>query len=82
MMLVSPDGTLSIPTYYRGSSLPMDCQIRCVQEEPQEGQQPDSGEVSESIVRVVVRTNAEFLLTTYNEWFLTADNTPYLLHRG
>ena len=77
-MLVSPDGTLSIPTYYRGSSLAVDCQIRCVQEEQQQG----AVESSEAMVRAVVRTNAEFLLTTYNEWFLTADNTPYLLHRG
>ena len=38
--------------------------------------------LDEAIVRVVVRTNAEFLLTTYNEWFLTSDNTPYILHRG
>jgi len=49
-MLVSPDGTLSIPTYYRGSSLAIDCQIRCVQEEQQEGQPPDSVEVDEAIV--------------------------------
>ena len=82
MMLVSPDGTLSIPTYYRGSSLAIDCQIRCVQEEQQEGPQPESVEADEAIVRVVARTNAEFLLTTYNEWFLTSDNTPYILHRG
>ena len=28
LMLVSPDATLSIPTYYRGSSLAIDCHIR------------------------------------------------------
>ena len=78
LLLVSPDGTLSIPTYYRGSSLAIDCQIRCVQEEPHH----ELAELEDVTVRVVVKTNVEFLLTTYNEWLLTADNTPYLLHRG
>ena len=66
------------PTYYRGSSLAFDCQIRCVQEEPHH----ELAELEDVTVRVVVRTHVEFLLTTYNEWLLTADNTPFLLHCG
>ena len=78
LLLVSPDGTLSIPTYYRGSSLAIDCQIRCIQEEPHH----DLSELEDVTVRVVVNTRPEFLLTTYNDWLITADNTPYLLSRG
>ena len=78
ILLVSPDGTLSIPTYYRGSSLAIDCQIRCVREEPHH----ELEELEDVIVRVVVKTKPEILLTTYNDWLITADNTPYLLTRG
>ncbi len=78
ILLVSPDGTWEIPTYYRGSSLAIDCQIRCIQEEPHH----DLSELEDATVRVVVQTRPEFLLTTYNDWLLTADNTPYLLSRG
>ena len=78
ILLVSPDGTLSIPTYYRGSSLAIDCQIRCIQEEPHH----DLAELEDVSVRVVVKTRPEFLLTSYNDWMMTADNTPYLLTRG
>ena len=76
ILLVSPDGTLSIPTYYKGSSLAIDCQIRCIQEEPHH----DLAELENVTVRVVVRTRPEFL-TSYNDWLMTADNTPYLLTR-
>ncbi len=76
--MVSPDGTLEIPTYYRGSSLAIDCQIRCIQEEPHH----DLSELEDVTVRVVVHARPEFLLTTYNDWLLTADSTPYLLSRG
>ena len=34
------------------------------------------------MVRVVVNTRPEFLLATYNDWLITADNTPYWLSRG
>ncbi len=69
ILLVSPDGTLEVPTYYRGSSLAIDCQIRCIQEEPHH----DLSELeSVATVRVVVN----------NDWLLTADNTPYMLSRG
>ena len=78
ILLVSPDGTLEIPTYYRGSSLAIDCEIRCIQEEPHH----DLSELEDVTVRVVVHTRPEFVLTTYNDWLLTADNTPYLLSRG
>ena len=78
ILLVSPDGTLSIPTYYRGSSLAIDCQIRCIQEEPHH----DLTELEDVSVRVVVKTRPEVLLTSYNDWMMTADNTPYLLTRG
>ena len=78
ILLVSPDGTLSIPTYYRGSSLAIDCQIRCIREEPHH----ELEELEDVIVRVVVKTKRDFLLTTYNDWLITADNTPYLLTRG
>ena len=78
ILLVSPDGTLSIPTYYRGSSLAIDCQIRCIQEEPHH----DLSELEDVTMRVVVNTRPEFLLTTCNDWLMTADNTPYLLSRG
>ena len=57
ILLVSPDGTLSIPTYYRGSSLAIDCQIRCIQEEPHH----DLAELEDVSVRVVVKTRPEFL---------------------
>ncbi len=67
--LVSPDGTLSIPTYYRGSSLAIDCQIRCIQEEPHH----DLEELEDVTVRVVVKTRPEFLLTSYNDWLVTGN---------
>ena len=69
ILQVSPDGTLEIPTYYRGSSLAIDCQIRCIQEEPHR----DLSELEDVTVSVVVNTRPEFLLTTYNEWVLNKE---------
>ena len=57
------DGAPSIPMYYRGSSLAIDCQIRCIQEEPHH----DLAELENVTVRVVVKTRPEFLLTSYND---------------
>ncbi len=34
ILLISPHSTLSVPIHYRGSSLAIDCHIRCISEEP------------------------------------------------
>ena len=78
LMLVSPDTTLSIPTYYRGSSLAIDCHIRCVTDDARH----EFSELDSLSVRVVVKTKEEFLAREYGIWQITPDNTPFILSKG
>ena len=78
VLLVSPDATLSIPTYYRGSSLAIDCNIRCIVEEARH----ELSELENLSVRVVVKARDEFLAREYGLWQTTPDNTPFILTKG
>ena len=77
-MLVSPDATWSIPTYYRGSSLAIDCHIRCVTDDAKH----ELSELDSLSVRVVVKTKDEFLAREFGIWQLTPENTPFILSKG
>lgn len=78
LMLVSPYATLSIPTYYRGSSLAIDCHIRCVTDDAKH----ELSELDNLSVPVVVKAKDEFLAREYGIWQLTPDNTPFILSKG
>ena len=76
VMLVSPDATLSIPTYYRGSSL-IECHIRCIVGEARH----ELSELDSLSVRVVVKAKDEFNAREHGVWQITPDNAPFILTR-
>ena len=78
VMLVSPNATLSIPTYYRGSSLAIDCHIRCIVDEARH----ELAELDSVSVRVAVKAKGEFSSREYGVWQITPDNTPFILTKG
>ena len=78
LALQSPEGSVEVPVYYKGSSLAMDAWIRCVNEEPQ-GIHEEEEELE---VRVLVSMKTDFDADVFGLWHATSDGKVYKKYRG
>ena len=80
LALQSPEKTVEVPVYYKGSSLAMDAWIRCVNENLQEV--PEEEEQEDLEVRVLVAMKEDFDADVYGLWHATNDGKVYKKYRG
>ena len=78
LALQSPEASVEVPVYYKGSSLAMDDWIRCVNKEPQ-GIHEEEEELE---VRVLVSMKTDFDADVFGLWHATSDGKVYKKYRG
>ena len=81
--LKAPDGEALIPVFYKGMSLAIQGQIRCVSRQPKIGEVDESlSEAGVPMVRYVVSTQSELEETSSGRWHYSPSGWPFFKRVG